>query len=252
MTLKRGSGTFSYYELLDMCAQPACPICNLGNKSASRHLRSFIYDGVNNVPLRAHLRDALGYCHEHAWMLPEAGESAPLGIAILHRDLLNSIRQRLDKSQFNKSGKRSLRSMLSGALKRGEGYAKSGNPPQYLAETGICPACERRIEAENLAFKALMEALNKDDAPMIAALKNSDGLCLVHLRYALEIADTPEVFDHLVTITGGQLSTLIADLDEFIRKNDHRFRDEKISDSERASWKKGLQRLVGPQTDPPE
>lgn len=249
MAFKRSTGTFSYFELIDMCAQPDCPICNLGNKSASRHLRSFIYDGVNNVPLRAHLRDALGYCHEHAWMLPEAGESAPLGIAILHRDLLNSIRQRLEKAQYNKSRKRSFKASVAGALNRDESYARSGNSPRYLAEKGICPACERRIEAENLAFKALIEALNKDDAPMITALKNSDGLCLVHLRYALEIAKSPKVFNHLVTISDEQLSTLIADLDEFIRKNDHRFRDEKISESERGSWKKGLQRLVGPKTD---
>ncbi len=63
---------------------------------------------------------------------------------------------------------------------------------------------------------------------------------------ALESVHNREAFDLLVTITQEQLSSLIQDLDEFIRKNDHRFRDEKISEAERSSWRRALLRVVGP------
>jgi hypothetical protein len=242
--------TFSYFELLDACKESGCPICRLGQRSAQRHLVSVIYDGVNDVPLRATLREAYGYCHEHAWLLPEAGESAPLGIAIILRDILNTLRTQLDEEAYNKERRISLRAVVAGALNPDP----AANPPQtarHLPPKSICPACERQTEAEQLAFASLLEARGKNDQPMQSGLESSDGLCIFHLRQALNTARSQQAFDSLVKISTKQLTALIDDLDEFIRKNDHRFREEKISSQEKESWRKALQRTSGKKIDQP-
>jgi hypothetical protein len=246
--LTRRPSTFSYFELLDACKEPGCPICRLGQRSAQRHLTSLIYDGVNDVPLRATLRDSYGYCHEHAWLLPESGESAPLGIAIIHRDILNTLRGQLGEETYNKKRRTSLREVVAGALSAESTTGGSQAAPHIPPKT-ICPACERRLEAEHLAFASMLEALNKNDQPMQAGLESSDGLCIPHLRQALSAARSQQAFDSLVNITERQLSNLINDLDEFIRKNDHRFREEKISKEEKESWRKALQRASGKKAD---
>jgi hypothetical protein len=246
--MKRGPQTYSYYEMIDACQKPGCPLCRLGQASANRHLTSLIYDSVNDISLRAALRDSLGYCKEHAWLLPGAGDSAPLGIAVVHRDLVNTIHKRLGEITYGKSRRSSLKLMMTDVIGLDEGAAREATTAKYLPEKAQCPACERRDEAEKLALKSVSQALAKLDEDMASALKHSDGLCLVHLRMALEAARNQEAFDLLVTITQEQLTELIENLDEFIRKSDHRFRDEKITDSERQSWRKALQRVVGPES----
>ena len=249
MKLTKRPTTFSYFEILDACAESGCPICRLGQRSAQRHLTSLIYDGVNDIPMRATLRDSYGYCHEHAWMLPNSGESAPLGIAIVHRDILNTLRSRLDEEVFNNERRTSLRAVVAGAINP---QATAGpEDARHLPPKALCPACERRLEAEHLAFASLLEALDKQDQPMHSALESSDGFCIPHLRQALNYARSQQTFDALVDITKVQLSTLIEDLDEFIRKNDHRFREEKISSEERNSWQRALQRTSGKKADQP-
>ncbi len=247
MKLTKRPTTFSYFEILDACTEPGCVICRLGQRSAQRHLTSLIYDGVNDIPLRATLRDSYGYCHEHAWLLPDSGESAPLGIAIVHRDMLNTLRARLGQENFSKSQRTSLRAAVADAFSPGATSGAQAN--QHLPPKAPCPACAQQQEAEHLAFASLLEALDKNDQPMQAALESSEGLCIPHLRQALDAAHSQQAFDTLVEITRTQLTSLINDLDEFIRKNDHRFRDEKISTEEKESWRRALQRTSGKQVD---
>jgi hypothetical protein len=241
--LTKGPTTFNYFEIIDACKEPGCPICRLGQRSAQRQLTSLIYSGVNDVPLRATLRDSYGYCHEHAWMLPESGESAPLGIAIVHRDILNTLRARLSEESYSKEKRSSLRAAVADALNPDPTAVQERS--KHIPQKTLCPACERRLETEHLAFASLLEALDKEDQPMRAALESSDGLCIVHLRQALNLARSPQAFETLVEITAEQLSTLIDDLDAFIRKNDHRFREERISSKEKASWQHALQLTSG-------
>ncbi len=246
--IRKTAPSFSYFEILDACQEPNCPVCSLGHAAARRNVNTLIYEGVNDYGLRAKLRESQGYCHEHAWLLPEAGESAALGIAIVHRDLLNSIRQQLESAKFDKARKRNLRSAVADAINPDERTARAANSAKYLPANAPCPACKNRDKIEQLALKSIVDALKKQDVQMLAALKSSDGLCLPHLRQAMESARNEQAFDALVSISQEQISGLIQELDEFIRKNDHRFRDEKITQRERESWRRALQRVVGPKS----
>lgn len=242
------STSFSYFELLDACREPGCPLCRLGHRSAQRHLSSLIYDGVNDLTLRATLRDSYGYCFHHAWLLPHSGESAPLGIAVIHRDILNTLRRRLAEEAYSKERADSLRTFVAEFLDRTPPPLDAASS-RHLPARDACPACLQRLESEQLAFASLMEALDKRDEKMVAALESSEGLCLAHLRHALNLARTKQAFDALVRISQGQLTALLHDLDEFIRKNDHRFREERISQDEAKSWRRALQLVSGSKPD---
>jgi hypothetical protein len=62
------------------------------------------------------------------------------------------------------------------------------------------------------------------------AYEESDGLCLVHLRPALLEANHPEVFEALQQRAIATRETLLAHLDETIRKQDYRFQHEPAGD----------------------
>lgn len=242
---KKGAPPYSYFELLDACQKPGCPICTLGHAAARRNIQTLVYEGVNDYGVRAKLRESLGYCYEHAWLLPEGGESAALGIAIIHRDLLNTVRQSLEKIKYDKSTRRKFRSIVADTISPNDRLGEDPRTARYLPTTASCPACMDRLKVENLAFKSLIDALEKEDKPMITALEHSAGLCLPHLRQSLEEVRGLPSFSTLVNISKAQIEVLIGELDEFIRKNDHRFRDEKITAQERDSWRRALERMVG-------
>ncbi|MDX1412779.1 MAG: DUF6062 family protein [Candidatus Promineifilaceae bacterium] len=246
--IRKGSPSYSYFEILDACKQPDCPVCSLGHAAARRNINTLIYEGVNDYGLRAKLRESLGYCHEHAWLLPEAGESAALGIAIVHRDLLNTIREQLNNTDFDKSQSRKIRSLVADAISPENNKARSTKSARFLPAKEPCPACKNRDKMEELALKSIDDALKKSDQEMEAALRESDGLCLPHLRQALESTGSQQAFETLVILSKEQISALIGELDEFIRKSDHRFREEKITERERESWRRALKRVVGPKS----
>lgn len=230
-----------YDQVLDACALEGCPICRLRADSARRHIDAVIYDGVNDIPLRSQLRLSQGYCREHSWQLPDAGGSAPLGIAIIHRDVLHNFAQSLQKTKFNQAIGNRLRAALAGSSEKVQFRSDSRLEPQ-----GPCPACANAEVIERLSMEATMEVLGEDDLRMVESLRASDGLCLPHLRQALSMARNKTAYDHMVSITLEQLADLVGNLDEFVRKHDHRYRKEAMTARERLSWQSALQRLVGP------
>ena len=79
---------------------------------------------------------------------------------------------------------------------------------------------------------------------MQAALRESAGLCLPHLRRALERLRDEASFDFLVEVSTEKLRALEAGLDEFIRKNDYRFAGEGFG-PEATSWREVIAMMVG-------
>lgn len=230
----------SYHEVIEACDQPGCPICRIGSRAAERYLAGLIYDSVNDVPTRAGLRESLGFCHEHTWRAPEAGESAPLGIAFIYRDVINTLRKRLTAVTFAAAGPTIWQQLKGAAGVAGENPSVA----KHLNATAVCPACARRTEMEGLAIAAVLDALTQNDPRLLAKLQETEAICLPHLRQALHQATSQTAFDHMVRLTEEKMSALIAELDEFIRKNDYRFQDEGFNE-EADSWRRGLRLVAG-------
>jgi hypothetical protein len=159
-----------------------------------------------------------------------AQSGSALGIAILYRDLLRQAGRSLEGARFD----------AGGLLRRGGAAAAV----RALTPEKGCPACAHRDEMERLSLAAMLEALAKRDKGMQAALDGSAGLCLPHVRRALALARDEASFAFLRGLMEAKLNGLVAELDEFIRKNDYRFTHEGFG-AEGDSWKRAIGVVVG-------
>ena len=222
------------FEARAALEQPGCPICRLALRAVGRFIESLAYEQVNDPDVRSELRAAHGFCNQHAYRWLREAHS-PLGTAIIYRDVLRSTLQEL---QNGTAGKRSAPTSLT--------LLRSIIVPDGEGASGQCPGCQRQQEAEDRYVGALLESLV--DSAVVEALKKSDGLCLVHTLKALRQggAATRVVAEQ----TGQSIERLIGDLDQVIRKEDYRFRDEARSEDERSAptravtWAAGSDGLV--------
>ena len=67
---------------------------------------------------------------------------------------------------------------------------------------------------------------NLEDQELVDALQASDGLCLPHLRLALQSVRNAAACEKLIAVHREKLEALHSDLAELIRKNDYRFMKE--------------------------
>jgi hypothetical protein len=59
--------TMSFYDLSNALPQPGCAVCRLKAAATQRYLDSMLWESVNDPGLRHDIRQARGFCHEHAW-----------------------------------------------------------------------------------------------------------------------------------------------------------------------------------------
>jgi hypothetical protein len=230
----------SYFDVLEACAQPGCPLCRVSEKTVNSYLDAILYEMVNDPPTQDTLRQSLGYCNEHAHRLPGISPGVGLGIAIIYRDLINHIIAELQSGLYSPPDRLH---QIHEFLDRDKPLAATEAFVRNLQPREPCPACEHRDRMETLALTAMLEALPNDEQ-MRAALRSSSGLCLPHLRGAFALARNEAAFKTLREIAETKLTEFKADLDEFIRKNDYRFSKEGFG-SEGDSWRRAIDWIVG-------
>jgi hypothetical protein len=222
----------SYHALVEALDGDGCPFCALVTAALERYFRTVLYEQVNDIDLRASLRVSQGYCAAHGEMLRQA--RSPLGSAIIHRDIVNTLVRTLEAEPPPASTSRHwLR-----------GLVDPGRPTRDLAlgEAEPCPACLRVRERELHYADTLL--LNWGDARLRHKFGSSAGLCLSHLRLTLARTRDPGQFEALRDAHLAKWRDLIGELDEFIRKNDYRFAGEEIG-AEGTSWSRAIDLVSG-------
>jgi hypothetical protein len=101
-----------------------------------------------------------------------------------------------------------------------------------------------REQAEMLYLGVLLEHIRESEAA--AAFRGSAGLCLVHLDRGAEMARNKAALNCLLKLERELLRALDADLSEFARKHDYRFRGEKVG-AEGDSWIRAIGLVAGKQ-----
>jgi hypothetical protein len=212
------------FEMREALADAGCAVCRLTLRSVARLMKSIAYEQVNDVDLRQKLRTAGGFCnpHAHQWL---DGSYSALGTALIYRDVLHSALRQLDEPEAPRRGR--LRKLLSGP-----------------GESVRCPACQEQASSERHYLSALL--VLADAEPELLA--DADAVCrrhlLVLLRQGSAAAEAVSVRARAV------IQGVIANLEEVIRKEDYRFRDEPRTDAERAAasraidWAAGMDGLV--------
>jgi len=214
----------AYFNILSALPQPGCVVCRLGHDVEIRYIRGVLYSQTTAVNTRAELRDARGFCLYHARQLEEIGYA--LDISIVYQDILMTLRDVLDKPPLRRAAGRRGRTRLSDAL----------------APQRVCPACAYRAELEAVYVETWLDHLL--DADFIAKVRAADPLCLAHFCQAVEIAPSAEQFETLREIQIAHWQPLIAELGEFVRKNDYRFHDERIG-REGDAWIRAVDAIAG-------
>jgi len=213
-----------YADMVEACHESGCPMCRLMFGAMHSYMDSVMNEYVIDVPARAEMRDARGYCRRHAWYLPE-GRGRVLGIAIIHDDIAKNVIRTIDA----KNPKRAARRKAQDLLKRASASAE-------------CPACIYERTMEEVTTRAFLKYLHDDD--FVAALTASAGLCLNHFYGALDMVRDIIAFERLVEIERATLAELQGELAEFIRKSDYRFRGETFG-KEGDSWLRAIAQVSG-------
>lgn len=228
------------YNVLEACREPGCPLCRLEQQSVKRYLDNQFYENVNSPRWRDQLRASLGFCHEHAWLGVDQRLGDSLGYSIIYRDLLNSILRHWEDQNA------SLQPPLRAATRKGRFPQPSHdwikNVVAALTPRKRCPVCEQRDETTRTYLGVLLEQLNTPE--MISALQACDGLCLPHLRLALENGRDGSAAEQLLQIHRSKLEGLKAELEEFIRKNDYQAVEEGFG-KEGDAWLRAIAMVVG-------
>ena len=227
------------YKLLEACGRPGCPVCRVEQESVERYLDNQFYENVNSPRWRDRLRASLGFCYEHAWLAVDKRLGDALGFTIIYHDVVNNILRQLNESSSapNLSARKPFLRKLSD-----EARARIENILRVISPRNRCPVCEHREEAIRIILSALLEELRKSE--MTDALQSSDGLCLPHLRLALEHVRDVSVLEKLLSIQREKLEGLKSELAEFIRKSDYQLIDKGFG-PEGDAWLRAVSLVAG-------
>ncbi len=209
-----------------MSGEEHCPFCNLESKASFKYLDSLLYERVNDGGMRKKIREAKGFCREHARELKELGGS--LGLAIIYDELLGRLLTLLESM-------------------------KSGYPPRIyermLSELASwnshedCPACRFVRQSTERYIDTFVYFL--DDEQMRNAFEDSAGLCIPHFEMVLLRTAEAEKREYLITVETGKLKELEKNLSEFMRKQDYRFEHEPLLKEEAVSWIRTIDIMTG-------
>lgn len=217
---------FLYHELLAAFQAEGCAVCRLARGASDSYIHALIYEGVTDVKLREKLRDARGLCYRHAWRLASERGSV-LGTAIIYRDVINTLTKALEAN-----AEPPARLFGRGAP----------DLARALSPSADCPACLLERDAEVREVNVLLSHVADDG--LAEAYKNAGGICLPHFQLALSHASSAAIRS-LAKWQAAAWSRLRGELDELIRKHDHRFRSEPVTDAEAASWERAVAAVVG-------
>jgi len=207
------------YELRLACQKPGCPVCTLIQRAGARYIEGTFNESMLDPGIRQNLAESMGFCYEHTWQSIDLKLSEALGHAILYQDIVKNVLNTIKENENNPG------QQLTSALD----------------QVKECPAC--RIEEDTLEriVDSLVAALRDQD--FIGEFQQSTGLCLPHLKRLLPRLDKKRqatILDHQRV----RMESLKAELAEFIRKSDYRFRDEVIG-KEGDSYKRAADVVKG-------
>jgi hypothetical protein len=244
MRRRANDHSMSFFDLREAMAQAGCPVCRLKTDSADQFLENLLWESVNDPAKRLRIRRARGFCYEHAWALVQAGAS--VGVAIIARDVLQSVLKTLEDAAFGAVPSFSLRRVQE-ALDSKRPSAATMELVGQLGSEAPCPACAWADEMEGVYLDTFVRSLI-GKGELLDNYKASDGLCLPHFRQALALVREEAAFDALVGAQRAIWERLVGHLSESIRKSDYRHLDEAWGE-EAGAWVRAVTALVGARPD---
>ena len=201
------------FDFVDACQRPECPICQLVNKAEQRTVAVYCIEGSGDQARRAQVRAARGLCVHHGALLRDAKDAMAAAVTAL--DVMTNL----------------LRDIPTLAHKQSLVHR------HYRPRR--CPVCDDMQRYDTAVCAGVIAW--QDDADLRAALAGSQGICATHLRRIAAAGGISQLFWDAQTQAWERLH---AELAEFVRKRDDRFRHEAlVSDAD--AWKRAWMQISG-------
>jgi len=228
---------------------PACPVCQLAREAATRYLQYLLREHVNHLDARIRISESQGFCPQHAWelfYLEVALCYGPLGNSIIYEDLVGQIARALQNADGGpgRAAEPGFWQRCWSVLRRRSIGEPQRRPGLALTPRRECRACESHRQASEFFAVNLVRMLA--DPEYQAMYVASDGICLPHLRLALQLADSEAGRLHLIASTRARLVVLRANLGEFKRKQAWQYRHESPTEEEQTATRRAVAVFAGP------
>ena len=239
--------------------EEGCPVCRLRHQGEQRYIHNLLWENVTDGGIRAMLVRSLGFCHTHSWQLQETEQKQwndGLGTGIIYEDLteraltgIKAYAQEVSRSPARRLAPRWrkwLRRLLPGQANGARNTAPSDDfLPAGLVPRGPCRVCELGDKTEATYLNWLRRSLADDDFRQ--AYRDSDGLCLPHLRQAVILArdENPDALVTLTEIAEEKTRRLARALSEYVRKHNWQFQNETMWPAEQISWQRAVAFFAG-------
>ncbi|MDX2162050.1 MAG: DUF6062 family protein [bacterium] len=234
--------TFGFHDLIEACAEPGCPVCRLLRRDVRRQIDTLLYEFVLDQGAQRRFRAGRGLCGAHGELLAE-GRNA-LGTAALQFAVISDVLDALD------SAVRERVPLHSARFFKGSG----GDALATALDADLpCMVCAQRDQDERRYAEIIAGGLG--DARLLAAYRESDGLCLPHFRAVLQAVrglsshsgdarSQAERVRAVVAIQRAIWERLKDELAEFMRKSDFHNAAETMG-AEADSWRRAIALLSG-------
>ena len=234
----------SVQKLKEAMGKPGCPVCRLSRQAAAHTVEMLLWENVTDIEVRKGILASYGFCPEHArlFVASELSNSGhTLGVNIIYEQLARRTADELQGLEREEKLAGGLRRFLQ---KLGGDVPTSGRP---LAPKGVCPICQTVQQSAVNALITLFEELERATADIRDGYATSDGLCLAHLRLGLEqvAADYPTASEQVLEDAANRLQRQARLMQEYIRKNNWEYKDEKLTREENDAWRKTVAFFTG-------
>jgi hypothetical protein len=213
-----------YFDILEILSVGRCPVCELLRKKSMNYIDHALYGLVVDPQTQNRFAESGGYCRRHGEMLFKIPWGSALGVAILHRRLIEDAADAL-KSAGSKPG-----------AGRAAKLEKAIQPD--------CLACKVEQEALEGILQTVVTTLKEKDERMTEAVGQGRGFCLHHLDALLAATKDAETASILRQHGLRTAERLLEELSEFIRKSDYRFTQEQMG-GEGDSWMRAVAWMTG-------
>jgi ribosome biogenesis GTPase A len=202
-------------------ATNTCPVCAYQTQALFDFFVQTQHKLANGENARLLLAKERGFCARHTWQFEQI--ASPQTISEGYAPLIESVAGQLRR------------------LAGWDGPAAAAAMVDLFPNEASCPACRLLRQAEAAALKQLLSQLST--AQGRERYRRSAGLCLPHLRAALELLHNGEA-SYLLEAHVQRLEELAEDMRSFVLKREALRRDLCNSEEETA-WRRALIQVAG-------